>query len=131
MESSEVVGSIIIFVLCMIGFALLLSGIVRFRIGRKYVRTNGVILIRKGFRFDHGKPNVRFHVDGYVYTYTSHIGQKVAFPHGKKVDVLYDPDDPTKVMIDTFIQRGGRRIVGGSLLLFIAIFAIIFVFLFL
>ena len=111
-----------------IGFFILLSGIIRYQKSRKFIRTEGIILVKKGFRLDHGKPNVRYQVDDYTYTYTSRIGQTVAMKHGKKVDVLYDPNDPTEAMIDTFIQRGGRRIIGGSFLIIFAIMSIPLIF---
>src|SRR5699024_9983412 len=71
--------------------------------------------VKKGFHLDHGKPNIRYYVEGNAYTYTSPIAQNVAMKHGKKVHVLYHPNNPAQVMIDTFIHRDGRRIIGGSI----------------
>lgn len=128
MENPKIIILIIICIMLIIGFFILLSGIIRYQKSRKFIRTEGVILVKKGFRLDHGKPNVRYQVDDYTYTYTSRIGQTVAMKHGKKVDVLYDPNDPTEAMIDTFIQRGGRRIIGGSFLIIFAITSIPLIF---
>jgi len=127
-ENPKIIILIIICIMLIIGFFILLSGIIRYQKSRKFIRTEGVILVKKGFRLDHGKPNVRYQVDDYTYTYTSRIGQTVAMKHGKKVDVLYDPNDPTEAMIDTFIQRGGRRIIGGSFLIIFAITSIPLIF---
>lgn len=128
MENPKIIILIIICIMLIIGFFILLSGIIRYQKSRKFIRTEGIILVKKGFRLDHGKPNVRYQVDDYTYTYTSRIGQTVAMKHGKKVDVLYDPNDPTEAMIDTFIQRGGRRIIGGSFLIIFAITSIPLIF---
>lgn len=128
MENPKIIILIIICIMLIVGFFILLSGIIRYQKSRKFIRTEGVILVKKGFRLDHGKPNVRYQVDDYTYTYTSRIGQTVAMKHGKKVDVLYDPNDPTEAMIDTFIQRGGRRIIGGSFLIIFAITSIPLIF---
>lgn len=124
MESPKIIALIIICITLIIGFFILLSGIMRHRKSRNYIKTEGIILIKKGFRLDHGKPNVRYHVGDHTYTYTSPIGQNVAMKHGEKVYVLYHPNDPTQVIIDTFIQRGGRRILGGSILITCCILAI-------
>lgn len=126
-ENPNMIAFVIICIILIVGIIILLSGIFRYQKSRKYLRTEGVILIKKGFRLDHGKPNVRYHVEGYTYTYTSPIGQNVAMKHGEKVHVLYHPDDPTQAMIDTFIQRGGRRIIGGSVLLILGVLAFLLI----
>ena|SRR5690625_952121 len=127
-ESPKIIAFIILCIILIIGIIILLSGIIRHQKSRKFIRTEGVIMVKKGVRLDHGKPNVRYQVGDYTYTYTSPIGQNVAMKHGKKVDVLYHPNDPTQVMIDTFIQRGGRRIIGGSIMITSCILAIPFIF---
>jgi|SRR5690625_3140184 len=127
MESPKIIVFTIICIILIVGFFILLSGILRYQKSRKYLRTEGTILVKKGFRLDHLKPNVRYHVGEYTYTYTSPIGQNVAMKHGKKVHVLYHPNDPSQAMIDTFIQRGGRRIMGGSLLIILCITSIPFI----
>lgn len=126
MEDLKLIVLTIIGIIFVIGFFILLSGIMRQRKSRNFLRTEGTILVKKGFRLDHGKPNVRYRVGDHTYTYTSPIGQNVAMKHGEKIDVLYHPNDPTQVMINTFIQRGGRRIIGGSILITCSILAIPF-----
>ena len=127
MENPNMIAFIIISLFFIIGFIILLSGIRRYQKSKKFIRTEGIILVKKGFRLDHGKPNVRYQVGDYTYTYTSPIGQNVAMKHGKKVHVLYHPNDPAQAIIDTFIQRGGRRIIGGSIIITFCILAIPFV----
>src|SRR5690625_4054967 len=126
-ESPKIIAFIILCIILIIGIIILLSGIIRHQKSRKFIRTEGVIMVKKGVRLDHGKPNVRYQVGDYTYTYTSPIGQNVAMKHGKKVHVLYHPNDPSQAMIDTFIQRGGRRIMGGSLLIILCITSIPFI----
>ena len=123
-ENPKIIVFIIISILFMIGFFILLSGILRFQKSRKYIRTEGTILVKKGFQLDYGKPNVRYHVGEYTYTYTSPIRQNTPVKHGKKVHLLYHPNDPSQAMIDTFIQRGGVRIIGGSILIILCITSI-------
>lgn len=116
MESSKIIAFTIVCLILIIGFIILFSGILRYQKSLKFLRTEGVIFIKKGFRLDHGKPNVKYHVGDYTYTYTSPIGQNVAMKHGKKVHVLYHPNNPTEVMIDTFIQLGGSILIAFSIL---------------
>lgn len=125
--SPKFVALMIIGILLFIGILILLSGIMRYRKSRTFLRTEGVILVKKGFRLDYGKPNVRYRVNDYTYTYTSTIGQKLPLRHGKKVDVLYHPEDPAQAIIDTFVQRGGKRIIAGSFIVIFCIFSIPFI----
>ena len=127
MENPTIIALIIICIIFIIGFFILLSGIMRYQKSRKFIRTEGTVLVRKGFRLDYGNPNVRYHVGSYTYTYTSSIRQSVAMRHGEKVHVLYHPNDPTQAMIDTFIQRGGGRIISGSFLITFSILSIPFI----
>ena len=124
MENPKIIAFTIVCLILIIGLLILFSGIIRYKKSLKFIRTEGVIFIKKGFRLDHGKPNVKYRVGDQTYTYTSPIGQNVAMKHGKKVQVLYHPNDPTEVIIDTFIQRGGRRILGGSILITFCILSI-------
>lgn len=123
-ENPKIIVFIIISILFMVGLFILLSGILRYQKSRKYIRTDGTILVKKGFQLDYGKPNVRYHVGEYTYTYTSPIRQNTPVKHGKKVHLLYHPNDPSQAMIDTFIQRGGGRIIGGSILIILCITSI-------
>src|SRR5690625_3398126 len=84
-ENPKMIALIIICIILMIGCFILLSGIRRHQKSRKYIRTEGTILVKKGFRLDHGKPNVRYRVKDHIYTYTSPIRQSVVMRHGKKV----------------------------------------------
>src|SRR5699024_473402 len=126
-ENPTIIALIIICIIFIIGFFILLSGIMRYQKSRNFIRTEGTVLVKKGFRLDYRNPNVRYHVGDYTYTYTSQIKQNIAMRHGKKVHVLYHPNDPTHAMIDTFIQRGGSRIISGSFLITFSILSIPFI----
>jgi len=116
----------VIFLLFIIGFILTLSGIIRYRKPKGFLKTEGTIQTKKGFRLDHGKPRVIYEVNNISYMYDSHIGQQSGLRNGKKVTILYDANNPKHVYIDNFIQRGGRRIVFGLFMIFISIGSIPF-----
>ena len=116
----------VISIVFIIGFILLLSGIIRYRKPKGFHQAEGTLQTKKGFRLDHGKPRVIYEVDGTSYMYDSHIGQRSGLRSGKKVVVLYDPENPKEVYIDNFIQRGGRRIVFGIVMTFASIGSIPF-----
>lgn len=127
MEDPKVFSITIVSILFLVGLIILLFGVIRYSSTKGYKRIEGIMLIKKGFRIDHGKPNVRYEVEGYTYTYTSPIGQSFGIRHGKKVPVLYDPNNPANAVIDTFIQRGGRRVLGGIIIIFCCIISMMFI----
>lgn len=73
------------------------------------------------------RPTAEYVVDGKTYTYTSNIGQTPGIKPGIIVDVLYDPYNPSKAMINTFVQSGaifkllGWIFIGVTLLCFLTI----------
>ena len=76
-------------------------------------------------------PTVQYTVNGKIFRSTSEIHQNPSLPIGKKVDVLYNPEDPAEALIDTFIQRGTFFVLIGALFLVIGLIsALVFFMLF-
>src|SRR5690625_610175 len=78
-------------------------------------------------------PTFQYEVNGIEYENTSDIQQDPGFAIGSTVEVLYDPDDPQKAVINSFIQKGTIfRVLGkiftsiGLILLVIAFYIILF-----
>src|SRR5690625_3491379 len=51
-------------------------------------------------------PTVEYTVEGVTYQFTSRVSQKPRMPIGKEVEVLYNPEDHSQVIINTFVQNG-------------------------
>lgn len=117
-----IVYSCMIIVLFIGGIITLSFGIRRYRMPRNFKKAEGIIQTKKGFRLDHGKPRVIYEVDGTSYMYDSRIGQQSGLQNGKKVVILYNPNNPEDVHIDNFVQRGGRNIIFGIVMIFASVF---------
>lgn len=111
LEHPEYILGLVIIVFLFIGILLLRTykGLVNERKDWKYTKT-GVIAkksVKSGrSNSDLRRPIVKYLVDGKAYEVTSDIGQNPKLRAGKKVGVYYHPDDPEKMVIDTYIQRG-------------------------
>lgn len=122
-----------------LGIVFLLIGLFRSRKAKKYARTSGVIikgakkkLLKLPFLSEklidtlydkqivtETNPTVSYKVDGKTYTSRSTLSQEPPLRIGKKVDVLYNPENPEEALIDTFIQRGSIFTLIGSIFLII------------
>jgi len=106
---------------------LTLLGIIFWSIGffmtrktRDWEKTTGEIVkkSRWGGGLPDYRPTVRFEAhDGQTYEVMSFINQTPGLLPGRKVPVLYDPYDPYRARIDTFVQSGRIFLIIGNVLL--------------
>lgn len=96
---------------------------------KTYNITLAKIIKKEGFLSEgpDQRPTAEYVVDGQTYTYTSNIGQTPGIQPGTIVDILYDPYNPSKAIINTFVQSGaifkliGLILIGVTLLSFLTI----------
>jgi len=62
------------------------------------------------------RPTVQYEIDGTQYEYTSKIGQTPGFMPDTIVDIMYNPENPEEVVIDSFVQRGAVFLLIGWIL---------------
>jgi hypothetical protein len=79
-------------------------------------------------------PVVAFKVDGGVYSVRSQNNYRwwnkyTRFPIGKQVKMRYDPADPEKAEINSWLDLWGEPIILGAFAIVIAVFANMFLFL--
>ncbi len=105
-----------------IGLVFLAIGLVRTRTTKDWTRTTGVVVDRRTGRADTGSaalyPTFQWQDQhGEVHQHTSGIRQSLAPRPGRAVPVRYDPQDPSRAVIDTVVQ-GGRLFtwIGAGLL---------------
>lgn len=102
----------------LMGLFLIRSGVKRTRKMKSWNRVSGVVTDKRIFtEKGNARPTVSYTIDDQTYEHTSAIGQNPPLRSGKEVDIYYDPDDPEKVIIDTFMQRGGFMKLAGSFFL--------------
>ncbi|TXL62009.1 DUF3592 domain-containing protein [Aeromicrobium terrae] len=94
----------------------------RTRMTRDWVRTTGLVVDRRTGRADGGMPAIyptfRWQ-DGHgnVHQRTSSVRASLGPAPGKQVPVLYDPIEPSRGIIDSYVQSGRIfYLVGGILL---------------
>lgn len=94
-----------------LGLVFLTIGLVRTRTVRGWTRTTGVVVDRRTGRADRGAtalyPTFQWQDQhGRVHQHTSAVRQSLGPSPGTAVPVLYDPDDPARGLIDSFVQSG-------------------------
>jgi hypothetical protein len=97
-------------------------GVIRGRMVRDWMPTTGIVVSRRTGRADGGMaaiyPTFRWEDQhGRVHQRTSMVRASLGPRPGTHVPVRFDPDDPSRAMIDTYVQSG--RIfyaIGGALL---------------
>lgn len=103
------------FALIIIGSVLIFLGVTFYLIGffkslhrKGWRKTDGIIdsksTLLKGVA--NAFPEAHFVVDGKVYVHYSRTRQTPGIPEGTKVEIVYDPDDPNRAGINTFVQSG-------------------------
>lgn len=124
----------------MLGITFFFIGFFRSRKANYYERATGVIVrgkknslleytnfselvdkLYEGRTIPDRYPTVAYEVEGKIYTYKSAMSQSPGLRIGTKVDVLYDPYQPEKALIDTFVQRGSLFTLLGSIFLIVAL----------
>ena len=97
-------------------------GMIRGRMVRGWTPTTGIVVDRRTGRTDGGMaaiyPTFRWEDHhGQVHQRTSMMRASLGPRPGSQVPVRFDPDDPSRAMIDTYVQSG--RIlyaIGGAVL---------------
>lgn len=139
MDSFTFVLLIFIAIFGLLGLVFFLIGYLRTRKIHYFDRTEGMIIqkerhfklnlfqlskkqtsIHQEGTYSDENPSVAYEVGGEKYIHTSSISQQPGIPIGTKVGVYYDPYQPEKAIIDTFVQRGSLFKLLGSIFLGIA-----------
>lgn len=93
---------------------------------RDWHKAEAISIEDRSFGLGYPKPIVEYSVDGVIYREQSNVGQKFHIRPGKKLQVFYDPSQPNKMIIDTFIQRGSIYFLIGGAFLFFSFMSTIF-----
>lgn len=115
----------------LLGLVFLGLGSLRCRMIRGWTRTSGIVVNRDGsttggpaiyptfrWRDQHGQEHQR----------TSAVRASLGPSPGKQVTVLFDPDQPSRAVIDSIAQSGQIFVVIGWVILGIAVVASVLVF---
>ena len=105
------------------GLGVLFTGIavIRGRMTRGWTPTTGTVVDRRTGRTDGGMaaiyPTFRWEdQDGRVHQRTSMMRASLGPKPGAQVPVRFDPDEPSRAMIDTYVQSGRILFaIGGGL----------------
>lgn len=120
-----IIGSVFIF----LGVAFYFIGFFTALNRKGWHKTVGVIdsqsTLLKGIA--NSFPEAHFEVDGKVYIHKSRTKQTPGIPEGTKVEIVYDPNDPNRAGINTFVQSGAIFKLLG--IIFFSIGIIFFIFL--
>ncbi|MGH3459343.1 DUF3592 domain-containing protein [Aeromicrobium sp.] len=109
-----------------LGIVFLAIGLLRRRMMRGWVRTTGVVVDKRTGRADGGVraiyPTFQWQDDsGRVHQRTSIVRQSLAPAPGKRVTLRYDPTEPSRAAIDSFVQNGSIFAVIGSVLVVVGL----------
>jgi len=121
------------------GISILLGGIfitiaaIRTRMTRGWVRTTGIVVDQRTGRADGGIPALypTFQwqdANGRVHQHTSMVSASLGPRPGKRLAVLYDPRNPARAILDTFVQSGRIFYLVGGLVTGIGVLAALFVY---
>jgi hypothetical protein len=111
MSESVLVPLILGGVLSLLGAVFTGIATVRSRMMRDWTRTMGVVVSRRTGRADGGMPAIyptfrwKDH-EGRAHQRTSLVRASLGPKPGAHVPVRFDPDDPSRAMIDSFVQSG-------------------------
>ncbi len=107
-------------VLLLLGAVFTSIGVLRSRMTRGWMRTQGQVVSKSGSTWGMASqyPTFRWMApDGREYSKTSMVRSSLGPRPGTLVPVLFDPRDPSRGMIDSFVQRGTIfSVIGGILL---------------
>jgi hypothetical protein len=112
-----------------LAFASLFGGIgwIRVRMMRNWVRTTGQVTTRRGGLSEAlpaGSPTFRWQDHtGREFHRTSLVSSSFGPRAGTLVPVRYDPNNPQRAIIDTFVQGGRIFVLIGAIIAVIAVFA--------
>lgn len=109
-----------------IGLVFLAIGVLRRRMTLGWIRTTGVVVDKRTGRADGGMPAIypTFQwqdESGQVHQRTSMVRQSLGPAPGKRVPIRYDPAEPSRGMVDTFVQSGAIFMVIGTVLVVVAL----------
>lgn len=109
-----------------LGLVFMAIGVLRRRMMRGWVRTTGVVVDKRTGRADGGMPSLypTFQwqdQDGQVHQRTSMVRQSLGPAPGKQVPIRYDPAEPSRAAVDSFVQNGTIFTVIGSVLVVLAL----------
>lgn len=102
-----------------LGIVFLAIGLLRRRMMRGWIRTTGIVVDRRTGRADGGVraiyPTFQWQDKfGRMHQRTSIVRQSLAPAPGKHVPVRFDPAEPSRGVLDTFVQNGSIFTVIGS-----------------
>ena len=106
-------------VLTLLGVVLLGIGAIRGRMMHDWTRTTGVVVSRRTGRTDGSMraiyPTFQWEDDqGRPHQRTSMVRASLGPKPGTQVPVRFDPDEPSRAMIDSFVQSGRILIAIGA-----------------
>lgn len=109
-----------------LGLVFVAIGMLRARMMRGWVRTTGVVVNKRTGRADGGMaslyPTFQWQdQDGQVHQRTSTVRQSLGPAPGKQVPIRYDPAEPSRAAVDSFVQNGTIFTVIGIALVVIAL----------
>lgn len=101
---------------------------IRTHMTRDWQRTTGVVIDRRTGRADGGMPAIyptfRWQdQQGREYQRTSSVRASLGPRPGKQVPVLYDPIEPSRGIIDSYVQSGRIFFLIGGILVVLGVFA--------
>ncbi len=113
---------------CGLGGVFLLIGYLRVRMTRGWTRTAGVVVDRRTGARSGGMP-ARYPTfqwqdqAGQVHQRTSSVYSSLGPSPGKQVPILFDPEKPSRAIIDSFVQSGRIFFLIGAIIVVLGIVA--------
>ena len=103
-SGGKMVGCAVGSVFAFIGAIMLIATVVMF-IGNQRVASHGVRVSGKVVS-DPSQPVIEYEFQGEIHTHYSTVSSDPPSYHiGEEVSILVDPDDPSHVIVDTFMER--------------------------
>ncbi len=117
-----------IFIPLIPAFILFLMGILKQLKRKHWIKIEAVSIEERAVGLGYPRPIVEYEIDGIVYREKSNVSQRFYIRPGKKVQIFYNPEEPNKMIIDTFIQRGSIYFLIGGFFMFFSLASAIFYF---